>query len=135
MGFYKQATHVRPGDEPFFTLGSTVHDWGWPKNSPFYTKHGRLFNLSKWSKRVIKGPKSQPLCFFTFFGPFWAHMDPFGPFQTKIDFLLRSTSVKPYFIHLGQKLKLRNCDTLYVFQFLHQQKLTLKSEKKRIFFS
>ena len=94
-----------PGDGPFFfTLGSTVHDWGWPKNGPFYTKHGRLFNLSKWSKRVIKGPKSQPLCFFTFFGPFWAHMDPFGPFQTKIDSLLRSTSAKPYFVHLGQKI-------------------------------
>ena len=32
LGFYNQATPRRPSDEPFFTLGSTVHDWGWPKN-------------------------------------------------------------------------------------------------------
>ena len=35
--------------------------------------------------------------------PFWAHLDSFGPFQTKINFLLRGTSAKPYFVHLGQK--------------------------------
>ena len=36
--------------------------------------------------------------------PFWAHLDPFGPFQTRIDILLQSTSAKPYFVHLGQKI-------------------------------
>ena len=41
LGFYKQATHVRPGDEPFLTLGSTVHDWGWPKNGPFCAKNSQ----------------------------------------------------------------------------------------------
>ena len=41
----------------FFTLGSTVHDWGWPKNGPFWTKNGRLVNTPKWSKRVRKVPK------------------------------------------------------------------------------
>ena len=35
--------------------------------------------------------------------PFWAHLDSFGPFQTKINFLLWGTSAKPYFVHLGQK--------------------------------
>ena len=39
LGFHKQATHRRPGDEPFFTLGSNVHGWGWPKNGPFWTKN------------------------------------------------------------------------------------------------
>ena len=43
LDFYKQATHSRPGDEPFFTLGSTVHDWGWPKNGPFWTKNGQTW--------------------------------------------------------------------------------------------
>ena len=38
-------------------------------------------------------------------GPFWAHLDPFGPFQTKIDFLLRSISAKPYFVHGGPQSK------------------------------
>ena len=26
-----------------FTLGSTVHDWGWPKNGPFWTKNGKTW--------------------------------------------------------------------------------------------
>ena len=41
--------------------------------------------------------------FFDHLGPFWAHLDPFGPFPTRIDILLRSTSAKPYFVQLGQK--------------------------------
>ena len=38
----------------FFSLGSNVHDYGWPKNGPFLiklAKHGRLDNIPKWSKR------------------------------------------------------------------------------------
>ena len=69
-------------------------------------------------------------------------LGPFGPFWT--------ISNKNWFFapkHIRQTLlcsigaknsKLCNCaicDTLYVFQFLHQQKLTSKSEKKRISFS
>ena len=53
-----------------------------------------------------KGPKGTQivnLSVFAHFGPFGAHLNPFGPFQTKIDFLLQSTSAKPYFVHLGQK--------------------------------
>ena len=38
------------------------------------------------------------------FAPLWTHRDPFWPFQTKIDFLLRSTLAKPYFVHLGQQI-------------------------------
>ena len=41
------------------------------------------------------------LSVFDHLGPFWAHLDPFGPFQTKIDFLLRSTFAKPYFVLLS----------------------------------
>ena len=41
---------------------------------------------------------------FDHLGPFRAHLDSFGPFQAKNDFLLRSTSVKPYFVYLGQKI-------------------------------
>ena len=51
--------------------------------SPKLAKHGSLVNVPKWSKRE--------------------KMDPFAPFQTKIDFLLRITSAQPYFVNLGQK--------------------------------
>ena len=39
---------------------------------------------------------------FDHLGPFWARLDLFGPFQTKMIFLLSSTSTKPYFVHLRQ---------------------------------
>ena len=48
LGFHKQATHRRRDDEPFFTLGSTVHDWGWPKN-------GQTGQACQRSKVVQKG--------------------------------------------------------------------------------
>ena len=86
----------------FFTLGSTVHDWGWPKNGPFWTKNSQTWQACQCSKVVQKGPNGQPNCFWPF-GPFWAQLDPFGPFQTKIDILLESTSAKPYLILLGRK--------------------------------
>merc|ERR1711983_586590 len=90
LGFHRQATHRRPGDEPFFTLGSTVHDWGWPKNGPFWTKNGQTWQACQRSKVVQKGPKGTKmvnLSVFDHLGPFWAHLDPFGPFQTKMNFL------------------------------------------------
>jgi len=85
----------------FFTLGSTVHDWGWPKNGPFWTKNGQTWQACQRSKVVQRGPKGTKmvnLSLFEHLGPFWAHLDPFGPFQTRIDILLRSTSAKPYFV-------------------------------------
>ena len=44
----------------------------------------------KGSKGVQKGPKGSKmvnLSVFDHLGPFWAHLDPFGPFQTKMNFL------------------------------------------------
>ena len=40
---------------------------------------------------------------FDHLGSVWAHLEPFGPFQTKNVFLLLNTSAKPYFVDLGQK--------------------------------
>ena len=74
----------------FFTLGSTVHDWGWPKNGPFWTKNGQTWQACQRSKVVQRGPKGTKmvnLSLFEHLGPFWAHLDPFGPFQTKMIFL------------------------------------------------
>ena len=90
----------------FFTLGSFVHDWGWSKNGPFLTKKGQTWQACQHSKVVQKGPKGTKMVNLSVFDhqePFWAHLDPFGPFQTRIDILLRSTSANPYFVHLGQK--------------------------------
>ena len=50
-----------------------------------------------------KGTKMVNLSVFDHKGPLWAHLYSFGPFQTRIDFLLPSTSTKPCFVHFGQK--------------------------------
>ena len=57
----------------------------------------------KGSKRVQNG---QPRFILPFYhlGPFWARLDLFGPFQTKNDFLLKSTSAKPYFVHMEKQI-------------------------------
>ena len=53
---------------------------------PKMANHGRLVN-------VPKGPKMVNLSVFDHLGPSWAHMDPFGPFQTKINFLPQMDNV------------------------------------------
>ena len=63
----------------------------------------KMAGLSTFQKGA-KGTKMVNLSVFDPLGPFWIHLDPFGPFQTKIDFLLWSTSAKPNFVHLGQKI-------------------------------
>ena len=90
-----------------FTLGLTLHDWGWPKDGPFWTKTGQTWQACQRSKGVQKGPKGTKminLSLFDHLGPFWNHLAPFGPFQTRIDILLQSTSAKPYFVHFGAKI-------------------------------
>ena len=45
-----------------------------------------------------RGPKGSDIVnqdVFYHLGPFWARVDLFGPFQTKNDFLLESTSANP----------------------------------------
>ena len=48
LGFYKQVTYMRPGDEPFFTFGSTSLGWGLPKNGPFLTKKNQAWQACSW---------------------------------------------------------------------------------------
>ena len=45
---------MRRGDELFFTLGSTVHDWGWPKMVHFvYTiTEGIMMERQKHEKTI-----------------------------------------------------------------------------------
>ena len=86
LGFYKQATHRRSGDEPFFTLGSTVHEWGWPKKVHFWPKMAGLSTFHSGPKRTKMVNQSVFSEFGTLLGP----SGPFWPFQTKNDFLLRS---------------------------------------------
>ena len=49
-----------------------------------------------------KGSKMGNLYVFDHLGLFWVRLDTFGPFQTKNDFLLKSTSAKPYFVLMQQ---------------------------------
>ena len=41
---------------------------------------------------------------FDLLGPFCTRLGPFGPFETKNDFLLKSTPGKPYFVPMGQQI-------------------------------
>ena len=41
----------------FFTLGSTVHDCGWPKHGSFWTKTGKTWQACQHSKVAPKGSK------------------------------------------------------------------------------
>ena len=68
------------------------------------SKHNRLVNIPKWFKRGPKGSEMVNLDVFDHLGPFWTRLDPFGPSQTKNEFLLKSTSAKPSFVHLGQQI-------------------------------
>ena len=85
MGFHKQATHRRRGDEPFFTLGSSVHDWGWLKNGPFWTKKGQTWQACQHSKVVQKGPKGTKMVNLSVFDHLGPLLDPSGPFWTISD--------------------------------------------------
>ena len=75
MGFYKQATHRRPGGPPF-TIGDgakMVH------SGPKMTKHGRLVNVPKWSK---KGTKMVNLS--VLYGHEWQVMGPNDVFYSHL---------------------------------------------------
>ena len=45
----------------FCTLGSTVYDWGWPKNGPFWTKNGQTWQACQRFKVVQRGPKGSKM--------------------------------------------------------------------------
>ena len=96
-----------PEFKPFWDHWA-INPWlGGVKNGPFWTKNGQTWQACQRSKVVQKGPKRTKIVNPSVFGhlrPFRAHLDFFGPFQTKINFLLRSTSAKAYFVHLGQTI-------------------------------
>ena len=69
----------------FFTLGSTVHDWGWPKNGPFWTKKGQTWQACQHSKAVQKGPKGTKMVNLSVFDHLGPILGPSGPFWTILD--------------------------------------------------
>ena len=79
-----------PEFKPFWDHWA-INPWlGGVKNGPFWTKNGQTWQACQRSKVVQKGPKGSKmvnLSVFDHLGPFWAHLDPFGPFQTKMNFL------------------------------------------------
>ena len=64
----------------FFTLGSTVHDWGWPKNGPFWTKNGQTWQACQRSKVVQRGPKGTKMVNLSLFDHLGPRLGP--PFMT-----------------------------------------------------
>ena len=70
---------------------------------PKKRKNGQTWQACQHSKVVERGPKGSKkanLDVFDHLGPFWARLDPFGPFQTKNDFFAqkhpRQTLFCPY---------------------------------------
>ena len=63
-------------------------------------KHGSLVNIPKWFKMV----EMVNLYVFDHLGPFWAHMNTFGPFQTKIKLLPHKDKVRFYRGAFEQKI-------------------------------
>ena len=90
----------------FFTLGSTVHDWGWPKNGPFWTKNGQTWQACQRSKVVQRGPKGTKMVNQSLLN-MW---DPFGPIWTLLDHFKQElifcseAPLQTLFVHLGKKI-------------------------------
>ena len=70
----------------YFTLRSTVDDWGGPKNGQFWTKNAKHGSLSTFQSGP-KGTKMVNPSAFDRVGAFRGDLGPFGPFQTKMNFL------------------------------------------------
>ena len=59
-------------------------------------KNGQTWQACQHSKVVQRGPKGSKMVNIDAFdnlGPFWAHLDTFGPFQTKINLLHHNDKV------------------------------------------
>ena len=61
-------------------------------HGPFWTKNGQTWQACQLVKVAQKGPKGTKMANLSVFdhldwNHFWAHLDPFGPFQTKMIFL------------------------------------------------
>ena len=90
--FSTSRRHRRPGDEPF-----------WTKNS-------QTWQACQRSKVVQKGLKETKMVnpgVFDHLGPLWAHLDPSGPFQTKMIFLPQMD--KAWFCGGAPKQKINFC--------------------------
>ena len=105
LGFHKQATHRRRGDEPLFLLWGRPF-WDGPKMvhfGPKVAKDSRLVNAPNWSKRVQKGPKWSTLVFLTIWDPFGPTWNLLDHFKQKFIFCSQAHLPNPT---LGQKNRL-----------------------------
>ena len=69
-------------------------------------KNGQTWQARQHSKVVQRGPKGSKMVNLDAFdnlGPFWAHLDPFGQFQTKINLLPRRTKKGLAIVPLSKK--------------------------------
>ena len=69
----------------FVTLGSTINDWGWPKNGSFWTKNGQPWQACQLVKVVQKGPKGTKMVNLSVFDHLGPLLGPSGTFWTILD--------------------------------------------------
>ena len=78
-----------------------------PKMVHFWTKNGQAWQACQRFKVFQKGPKGTKmanLSVFDHLGPFWAHLAPFGPSQTRIDILSGTPMPNPTLSIWGKKI-------------------------------
>ena len=80
----------------------TVHDWGWPKNGPFWTKNGQTWQACQRSKVVQRGPKGTKMVNLSLFDHLGPRLRPSGPFWTISD-------KNDFFAPNGQNRVLQRC--------------------------
>merc|ERR1712004_363920 len=80
----------------------TVHDWGWPKNGPFWTKNGQTWQACQRSKVVQRGPKGTKMVNLSLFDHLGPLLGPSGPFWTISD-------KNNFFAPNGQNRVLQRC--------------------------
>ena len=105
----------------FFTLGSTVHDWGWPKNGPFWTKNGQTWQACQRSKVVQRGPKGTKMVNLSLFDHLGPRLGPSGPFWTisdKNDFFAPNGQSRVWRKCFGEKINFVYNDCVYVLIYI-----------------
>ena len=106
VGFHKQPTHRRHDDEPFFHSGV---DRSWlgmaQKWSILDQKWPNMAGLSTFQKER-KETKMINLSVFDHLGPFWTHLDPFGPFKQKFIFCSEAHPPNPTLFNWGKKFEI-----------------------------
>ena len=107
MGFHKQPTHRRRGDEPFFYSGFDRSRLGKAQKWSILDKNGQTWQACQRSKVVQKGPKGTKtvnLSAFDHLGPLFGPYGPFWTISDKNDFFARNGQSRVWHRCSGQNI-------------------------------